>query len=372
MAAGASRDQRFMSRALRLARRAQGQTSPNPLVGAVVVRAGRVVGQGYHRRAGWPHAEIEALRQAGARARGSTLYVSLEPCNHHGRTPPCCDAILGAGVSRVVAAMRDPNPRTNGRGLSRLRRAGVRVRLGVLEHEARRMNEPFAKAMRTRLPMVIAKVGQSLDGKIATARGQSRWITSAAARRYGHRLRAQTDAILVGINTVLADDPLLNVRGARQRRGRPVKVIVDSHLRLPPRARCLSKASPAPTLIATLRRPTSRNTALTRHGADILTLRSSGDRVPLRALCRALAQRGIQSLLIEGGGEVLASALKERLVDRIVWCIAPVLIGGRTAPGSVGGQGIARLTQAVRLREVSVRRMGTDLCVEADVVYPGR
>jgi len=361
-----------MNLALRLAQRAQGRTSPNPVVGAVVVKRNRIVGHGYHRRAGLPHAEVEALRRAGRRARGSTLYVTLEPCNHSGRTPPCCDAILAAGVTRVVAATRDPNPLTDGRGLMRLRRAGLRVQTGVLAREAQQINEPFFTSMRTRMPLVIAKVGQSLDGKIATVRGASRWITSAASRRQSHRLRAQVDAILVGITTVLQDDPLLTARGTRTRADRPVKVIVDSRLRLPSTAQCLSPRSPAPTLIATTVRTSARCAPLARRGTEILIFRPKQGRVPLRQLCQELVRRGLHSVLIEGGGEVLASAFAERIVHRITWFVAPTLIGGRRAPSALGGKGIARLADAVRLRQMHVRRLGADLCIEARVAYPSR
>ena len=232
---------RHMRRALALARRGAGRTAPNPLVGAVVVRGGRVVGAGYHHRAGAPHAEVLALRQAGRRARGATLYVTLEPCNHHGRTPPCCDAILAAGIARVVVADLDSNPLTAGRGLARLRRAGLRLTTGLLAQDARALNAPFHKVMRTGLPWVIAKIGQSLDGKIAARSGASRWITSAPARRLGQVWRGRVDAVLVGVNTVLQDDPRLSARAGRPRRGRPVKVIVDSRLRTPLTARCLSR-----------------------------------------------------------------------------------------------------------------------------------
>ena len=363
--------ERFMRRALQLARRARGRTAPNPMVGAVVVNGGRVVGEGYHRRAGGPHAELIALRAAGARARGSTCFVTLEPCNHHGRTPPCCDALIEAGIRHVVIATRDPNPITNGRGIERLRRVGIRVTRGVLEHEARRLNGPFEKTMTQRLPLVIARVGQSLDGKIATSSGQSRWITSPEARRLGHQLRRDADAILIGIKTVLRDDPLLTVRAVRGRRERPMKVIVDSRLRMPLGARCLSGRSATPTLIAATGGSALKRRAFERRGADVWVLPpSSQGRVPLRSLCRRLVRRGVQSLLIEGGGEVLASAFAERLVDRVVWCVSPMLIGGRDAPSSVGGQGIRRLAQAVRLADMTVRRLGPDLCVEGRVVYP--
>lgn len=373
---------RYMERALRLARKGVGFTSPNPAVGAVVVRRGRVVGEGFHRRAGGPHAEVEALRQAGSRSRGATLYVTLEPCNHTGRTPPCCDAILVSGIPRVVIAARDPNPLTNGRGIARLRRSGVQVVTGVLAREAMALNEPFWKAMRDGLPLVIAKVGQSLDGKIATTTGESRWITSPAARRLSHQWRSQVDAILVGVNTVLRDDPLLTVRGVPHRRGRPIKIIVDSRLRTPRGARCLSPRSPAPTLLVTTRLPhraagmaaraQRRRNTLPGRGVEILELPARQGRVPLRRLFRLLARRGIQSVLIEGGGEVLAGALAERSVDRIVFLIASILIGGRMSPGSIGGRGVSRLGRAIRLKDVTYRQVGPDLCVEARVVYPTR
>ena len=363
-------DASYMHLALRLAQRAMGRTSPNPMVGAILVKSGRIIGQGYHRKAGSPHAEVEALRQAGRRARGSTLYVTLEPCNHAGRTSPCCDAILAAGVTRVVAATRDPNPITNGRGFARLRRAGIDVVTGVFQAAAGRLNAPFWSVMTTGLPWVVAKIGQSLDGKIATARGEARWITSSAARRVGHHWRGRVDAVLVGINTVLQDDPLLTARGVRQRAGHPIKVIVDSRLRTPATARCLSAQPPAPTIVAATRTPEAARARLERRGAEVVTLPARRGRVPLARLFRWLARRGVQSILIEGGGEVLAGALAERLVHRVIVFIAPMLIGGRTAPTSVGGPGVARLAQAIRLDDVTHRRVGPDLCVEARVVYP--
>lgn len=298
--------------------------------------------------------------------------MTLEPCNHQGRTPPCCDAIIEAGIRHVVIGARDPNPITNGRGIERLRRAGIQVTRGVLEQEARQLNGPFEKMMTQRLPLVVAKVGQSLDGKIATSSGESRWITSPEARRFGHRLRRDADAVLVGVNTVLRDDPLLTVRAIRGHPDRPIKVIVDSRLRMPLTARCFSTQSPAPTIIVTTDgAAASKRRAIERRGAEVWVLSpSSQGRVPLRRLCRRLAQRGIQSLLIEGGAEVLAGAFAERLVDRAVWCISPILIGGRDAPGSIGGQGVRRLNQAIRLEDVKIYQVGPDLCVEGRVVYP--
>ena len=359
-----------MARALQLARRALGRTAPNPAVGAVIVNHGRIVGEGYHRRAGLPHAEVEAIRRAGLRARRATLYVTLEPCQHTGRTPPCCDAILSAGLARVVAATVDPNPLTRGRGFTRLRRAGIVVMTGVLKPEAQRLIEPFSKVMRAGLPFVIGKIGQSLDGKIATANGESRWITSPASRRLAHEWRSRADAMLVGVRTVLRDDPRLTVRGVPHRPGRPVRVIVDSRLRTPLTARCLARSSATPTLIATTRHYAARSQVFKRRGVEVVVLPARNGRVSLVALCRLLAARGLHTVLIEGGGEVMASALNERLIDRLVWIVAPMLIGGRAAPGSVGGTGVAHLARAIRLREVSCRRVGPDLCVEARVVYP--
>ena len=366
-------DAKFMRRALELAQRAKGKTSPNPMVGALVVKGNRIAGEGYHHRAGAAHAEIEALSRAGQRAQGSTLYVTLEPCAHYGRTPPCCDAIITAGISRVVIGARDPNPLTNGRSMAKLRKAGIRTAIGVLASEVEGINAPFNKTMRLGLPMVVAKVGQSLDGKIATQSGESRWITSKTARRLSHGLRSSVDAIIVGITTICQDDPRLTVRGVRtahKRSNRPVRVIVDSTLRIPLTARCLSKKAPGMCMVATTSRDTARRETLRRRGAEVLVFRSRKGRVPLRLLCRELASRGLQSVLIEGGGEVLASAFEERIVDRIMWMIAPTLIGGRDAPGSVGGKGISRLASAVKLTDVTLRRLGPDICVEARVKYP--
>ena len=362
-----------MRLALWLASKALGDTSPNPAVGAVIVKSERVVGQGYHRQAGLPHAEVEALREAGARAKGATMFVTLEPCAHTGRTPPCCEAIIEAGIRCVVVARKDPNPLTNGRGIARLRSAGIQVILGVLEEEAERLNAPFAKFITKALPWAIVKISQSLDGKIATRTGDSKWISSVASRELAHRLRRQVDAIVVGVNTVRRDDPLLTVRGAGRpvRPHKPLKVIVDSHLRTPLTSRCLSKASPAKTILATTERSSRKRAPFLTRGADVLVLPSLRGRVPLARLFRELARRyGVMSVLIEGGGEVIASALEERLVDRVVWSIAPIIIGGRTSPSSVGGEGPARLAKAVRVDDVLIQRMGVDLVLDASIEYP--
>jgi len=359
--------------ALGFARRAIGDTAPNPLVGAVVVKSGRVVGAGYHRRTGLPHAEAVALRRAGGQARGASLYVTLEPCNHTGRTPPCCEAIIAAQIKHVVIAARDPNPITDGRGIACLRRAGIAVTSGVLRDEAETLNAPFRKFIRHHLPFVTIKVAQSLDGKIAARTGDSRWISSPASRRLVHQLRRESDAILVGVETVLHDDPRLTIRGTRRpiRTDRPLRVIVDSHLRIPPSSRCLSRAEGGRTVIATTERSSRKRARLERRGAEVLVFSPRAGRVPLRALCRMLAERfDVMALLIEGGGEVIASALWERLVDRLLVFIAPILIGGRTSPSAVGGAGIERLAEAIRLTGGSIRRVGDDVLYDAAVISP--
>uniref|UniRef100_A0A7C2EIW4 Riboflavin biosynthesis protein RibD n=1 Tax=Ammonifex degensii TaxID=42838 RepID=A0A7C2EIW4_9THEO len=363
-------DEAFIRRTLKLAARAQGLTSPNPLVGAVVVRDGRVVGEGYHRRAGLPHAEIEALQAAGEAARGATLYVNLEPCCHTGRTGPCTEAIIAAGVKRVVAAMVDPNPLVAGKGIARLREAGIEVAVGVLEEEARRLNEAFIKYVTARRPFVILKTAMSLDGKIATVTGESRWITGEAAREYVHQLRNTCDAVLVGIGTVLKDDPSLTTRlpeGGRD----PVRVILDSSARLPLAARVLNQDSEAPTLVATTEvAPAERLAALRQAGAEVLVC-GRGPQVNLDLLLAELATREIVSVLVEGGSTVNASFLLQGLVDKVVWFIAPRIIGGREALGPVGGSGIRHLARAIRLTETVVKQLGADLCVEGYPVYEG-
>ncbi|MBI3312171.1 MAG: bifunctional diaminohydroxyphosphoribosylaminopyrimidine deaminase/5-amino-6-(5-phosphoribosylamino)uracil reductase RibD [Candidatus Omnitrophica bacterium] len=355
-------DERFMSLALDLAARARGSTRPNPMVGAVVVRGGRIVGRGFHRRAGGPHAERSALRQAGGRARGATLYVSLEPCSHWGRTPPCTGAIQRAGIERVVSAMADPNPKNHGRGLRFLRRFGIRTSVGLLEPEARRINEIFVTWMTKKRPFVTVKVAQSLDGKIASASGESRWISSPPARRWAHRLRGEADALLVGVETVIQDDPRLTSRGKGRQ---PIKVVLDSRLRTPPKARLFR--SSAKVLIATTPAASkTREKRLRRAGAEILRFPTRGARVNLRALLRELAKREISHLLIEGGGETIAAALSAGAVDRVAWVIAPKILGGRRAPTSVGGGGFP-LGRSIRIAWSDVRRLGEDLLVMGKV-----
>jgi diaminohydroxyphosphoribosylaminopyrimidine deaminase/5-amino-6-(5-phosphoribosylamino)uracil reductase len=358
-------DERWMRRALALAKKGKGWTSPNPCVGAVVVKNGRAVGEGFHPRAGEPHAEIFALQQAGKQARGATLYVTLEPCSHHGRTPPCADAVLNAGISRVVAAMVDPNPKVNGQGLLKLQAAGVEVACGVLEEQARHLNEDFIKFKSQRLPFVTLKIAMTLDGKIATASGESKWITGEKARSYVQRLRHEHDAILVGINTVLADDSQLTTR---LRRGKdPQRIIVDSRARLPLTARVLQVQSSASTWVATTQRaPHSRVGKLQQAGAKILQTEPQSGRVHLGQLMKMLAEQNVMSVLIEGGGTIAWSALEAGIVDKVIFFIAPKIIGGKDAISAVGGVG-RRLDEAWQLRDVTVRKVGEDVMVEGYV-----
>ena len=336
-----------MRRALALAARGLGETNPNPAVGCVLVRGGRVVGEGYHRRAGEPHAEVVALRQAGARARGATAYVNLEPCAHQGRTPPCAPALVGAGVRRVVAAMGDPNPLVGGRGFRILRRRGIQVTRGVLEKEALRLNEPFVVAVRERRPFVLLKAALTLDGRIATARGESKWITSAAQRRQARALRRRFDAVAVGIGTALADDPLLL---PEPRVRRPFhRVVFDSRLRLPLRSRLVRSARRSPLWVLTLEDDPRKRARLERRGARVVTVRGRG-RVPPAAALRELYARGVRSLMVEGGSELLGSFLGAGLFDQVALFRAPLLLGGRHGRPAFGGPDALRLADAVRLR----------------------
>lgn len=356
-------DREYMRLALELAVKARGRTSPNPMVGAVVVRDGAIIGRGFHPRAGEPHAEVFALTAAGEAAKGATMYVSLEPCCHQGRTGPCTEALIRAGVDRVVVAMRDPNPQVGGKGIARLREAGIEVVEGVLEQEARRLNEVFVKYMTRRLPFIVLKAAVSLDGKIAAHTGDSRWITGAEAREYGHRLRDAYDAILVGAGTVRKDDPSLTTRlpeGGRD----PVRVVLDSRGRISPSARIFRQESKAPTVVAVTAQAKDADLRTLEAAGGLIIVAGKGPRVDLPLLMRELAQREITSVLVEGGGEVHASFLAEGLPDKLVWFVAPKIIGGKEAPGPVGGAGIARMAEAPVLEEVTVRRMGQDICVE--------
>jgi diaminohydroxyphosphoribosylaminopyrimidine deaminase/5-amino-6-(5-phosphoribosylamino)uracil reductase len=361
--------ERFMRRALELAERGRGLTSPNPLVGAVVVTSsGEIVGEGFHVRAGGPHAEIEALRAAGARARGATLYVTLEPCSHQGRTPPCAPVVIQAGVVRVVASVGDPNPLVSGGGFAELRAAGIEVVVGAGAAEAERQNRVFLTAMRERRPHVTLKAGMTLDGKIADRHGASRWITGDAARARAHRLRSESDAIVVGIGTVLRDDPELTVRLGQPWPREPLRVVLDTAARTPVGARLIRAGRPSHAVIAVgADAPDGRVRALAASGATVVSCGTRDGRVDLGALLADLFGREVRALLVEGGGEVHGAFLDAGLVDRVAMFTAPLLIGGRGATPVVAGAG-RELKSAVRLGAFTVTPLGDDLLVEADVV----
>ncbi len=354
-----------MAQALALAARGVGTTSPNPPVGVVIARRGRVIGAGYHRRAGGPHAEVLALRRAGPGARGATLYVTLEPCCHlEKRTKPCVPLIIQSGIRRVVVATRDPNPKVLGRGLTALRRAGLQVEEGVGREEADRLIEPYRIRIRTGRPFVTLKVAATLDGKIATARGESRWITGAEARKVVQRLRAQSDAVLVGIGTVLTDDPSLTVRRGQARGRSPQRIVLDPSLKIPLTATVLTDGKVPSLVVTTSAGPAAKRATLEKIGAEVLVLPARRGRVQWRTLLSELGRRGVTLLLIEGGAEVNASALRERAVDRVLFFLAPKLLGGRDAKGAIGGLSPVRLSDALQLKRVSVMRVGPDVLVE--------
>ena len=364
-----------MRAALRLARRAYGSTSPNPLVGAVLVRAGRVIAHGWHRRAGEPHAEVEALRDAQARGvstRGATLYVTLEPCCTHGRTPPCTDALRAAGIRRVVVAATDPNPLHAGRGFKLLQQFGITLTTGILAAEAERMNEAFNHWITHRTPFVTVKAAMTLDGKIATASGESKWITGERARACGLTLRAGADAVLVGVNTVLADDPRLTAsrqkaKGKKQKAKVFRRIVLDSRARTPLTSRVVSDEFASSTMIVVTRAAPKARVAALAARVKVWVAPTRDGHVDLRWLLKRLGGESVTSVLVEGGGEVNASFLLRRLAQRVAFFYAPKILGGRDARKAVAGEGARRLADALTLRDVEWRRLGADLLLTARV-----
>lgn len=361
-------DDVYMRRALELAERGRGLVSPNPLVGAVVVRDGEIVGEGWHEGPGRPHAEIVALDAAGDSARGADLYVSLEPCSHYGRTPPCAPRVIASGVARVLSALEDPNPLVNGEGFAHLRQAGVDTQVGALADAARRQNEAFLKHVRTRMPFVTLKMAASLDGKAAARDGSSRWITGEEARAEVHRMRATADAILVGAGTAFRDDPSLTVRDPDYR-GRPkLRVVVDGRGIVPETHRIFSDGL-APSMVATSEgAPRERRDAWRVAGAEVLVLDDAGSGlIPLEDLLAELGKRDVQHVLIEGGPTIAWEAVQRNLVDKVVLFFAPVLVGGETAPSVLMGGGTPTIGDAVPLDLFEVSRVGRDFKVVAYV-----
>lgn len=376
-------DHDFIQLTLELAAQGSGQVSPNPLVGSLIVKDGEVVGRGCHRYHELKHAEVWALEEAGERARGATAYISLEPCSHTGtgkRTPPCVQALIDAGVTRVVAAMVDPNPQVNGRGFELLREAGIEVSVGLLEAEARRQNEKFVKYVSSGLPFVHLKSACSLDGRIATRTGDSKWITGTAARAASQALRHEYDAILVGIGTVLADDPLLSDRTGLNRHRPLVRVVLDASLRTPLTSQLVQSASALPLLVFTADQELvdhfgfsiyseegltrdQRQQAMESFGVEIVRVASDGGMLDLNQVLAQLAARSLTSVIIEGGAEVAASMIEQRLADKVTFFLAPLIIGGREAKSAIGGQGIARLSEALIISNIETIRYGDDLAL---------
>jgi len=355
----------FMKLALKLAAGVKGQTGPNPMVGAVVVKNGEIVGIGAHLHAGGPHAEVHALQMAGAKAEGSTVYVTLEPCTHHGRTPPCCDALIHHKVHRVVIATLDPNPKIAGNGIRRLKEAGIEVLTGVCEREARKLNEVYNKYITTGLPFITLKIATTLDGKVATHTGSSRWITGEDSRREAHQLRHQHDAILVGVNTVIADDPQLTTRlplGGRN----PLRIIIDSTLRIPIEAKVVQDQK-APTWIFTTDRASpEKKQKLESLGVKVFTT-GNEHRVNIQRMLEILGENEIASVLVEGGSQINSAFLHARCIDKVVCYIAPKIVAGQEAPSSFGGKGIDEMSKAVILSDISVERVGEDIRI---IGYP--
>ena len=369
-------DRFYMKRALALAKRGWGRTNPNPLVGAVVVKDGRIVAEGYHARRGAAHAEAAAFANAKEDVRGGTLYVNLEPCSHHGRTPPCAEAVVKNGISRVVVAMEDPNPLVAGRGIRMLREAGIDVSVGVCGDEAKHLNEIFVKYITKRRPFVVLKAAMTLDGKIATATGDSKWITGEPARRHVHRIRDRMAAVMVGIGTVLHDDPSLTTRlGPKKKGNDPVRIVVDSRGRIPLGCRAIDSGSKAGLILAaTSAIDPEKEARLIEKGVRVVKADGENGRVDFSALMDALHALEIDSVLLEGGGGLNAGALRAGIVDKVMVFVAPKLVGGADAKTPVEGPGVRRMDDAVMLRDVRVRKFGDDILMEGYVtdVYRDR
>ncbi|MFH1710396.1 MAG: bifunctional diaminohydroxyphosphoribosylaminopyrimidine deaminase/5-amino-6-(5-phosphoribosylamino)uracil reductase RibD [bacterium] len=359
-----------MLEVLDLARSQMGRTSPDPMVGALLVKNGRVIGRGYHAEQATPHAEAFAIKKAGNKAKGSILYLNLEPCCHYGYNPPCIHAIIKAGIKKVVAAMKDPNPLVNGKGFIQLRDAGIEVKVGVLEEKARELNESFEKYINTNLPFVILKSAMSLDGKIATVTKESKYITGLPARRHVHMLRVYVDAVMVGVNTVKIDDPYLTVRDIGDEnitKRNPKKIVLDAKAEIPLNAKVLKNEPEKTIIVVGEGAPKNKLEKIRRTGAMVLKAKTSGGRIDLKKLMVELGEDKITSIMIEAGGTLAASALGSGIVDKVLFFIAPKIIGGKTAPTPVAGAGFKKLSQAIDLKSAKVRMLGRDILIEGYV-----
>lgn len=356
----------FMKLAMKLALRGKARTSPNPMVGALVVKNGRIIGKGYHRRAGLAHAEVVALYQAQDKAKGATLYVTLEPCAHFGRTPPCVARIIKSGIKEVIVGSLDPNPLNNGRGIAALKQHRIKVSVGFLEKELRKVNQVFIKYITKRMPFVTVKVAESLDGKIATKTGDSKWITSDKARELAHRLRQNYDAIMVGVNTVLRDNPKL---GAWFSKKQPIKIVIDSQLSTPQDANVFSKGNVIIVTLPAKPGQETENRLILAKKAKILEVKEKQGQINLKDMLKKLAALEITNVLVEGGGTLIGGLFDERLVDKVLFFISPEIIGGKDAISSVMGRGITRIDKAIKLKEPKLMRIGEDFLVEGALTY---
>ena len=359
-------DEQYLKRTIKLARKGSGSVNPNPLVGCVIAKNGEIVGEGYHACFGKEHAEVVALRNAGENARGATLYVNLEPCCHYGKTPPCTEAIIKAGINRVVIGMVDPNPLVNQQGIKILRQHDIEVKTGVEEQASRALNRVFIKYITTGMPYITLKIAQSMDGRVATITGHSRWITSQPARVEAHRIRNESDAIIVGIGTVLADDPQLTVRHVAGKS--PVRVVLDSHLKIPLSAQLLTDDHVHQTIVATVSGDSSKIAAIKKTGAHIWQFpNDQNGRIPLPELLKKMADARLSAVMVEGGAQVNTSFLKEKMVDHIIIAIAPKIIGAGIE--AIGDLGVLTVDQGIELVDVKTGQLGPDLVVRGDVRY---
>ena len=360
-------DVKYMERAFRQAAKGAGWVNPNPLVGAVIVKDGRIIGEGFHEYFGGPHAEAAAIENCSEDPAGATMFVTMEPCSHTGKTPPCAQLLIDRKIARVVIGMTDPNPLVNGNGIKMLQEAGMEVETGLLEEKIRRQNEVFIKYITTGTPFVVLKSAMSIDGKTATVSSESRWISGEESRKLVHRMRQRYSSILVGVDTVIKDDPMLNVRLPSKNLRQPLKVIVDSSLRIPMQAKVMTNDPQLTLVAATALASKEKVREIERAGAQVMICPSKGGQIELAYLVKALGVMEIDSILIEGGSKVAFSALEEGIVDKVVTFIAPRILGGEGAPTPVGGKGIGKIEDAIGLEDIRVSRVGKDLMVEGRI-----
>lgn len=355
-------DKKFMREALLLAKATEGRTTPDPMVGAILVKDGRIISRGYHGEVTTAHAEAWAIQKAGKQAKGATLYINLEPCSHYGNNPPCADLIVRSGIKEVVAAMKDPNPLVNGKGFQLLRKKKVKLRVGLLEDEAQKLNEVFIKYISKQKPFVVVKVVTTLDGKIATKTGASRWVSGPETLKFAHHLRNVYDAILVGVNTVLVDNPTLTTRLVKKIK-HPIRIVLDTLAKTPLKAKVVKNKDSKTIIVVGPKAKKKKVAALRKAGVEVLIVKVSQGKIDLATLMKKLAKLRITSILVEGGGEVVASALQAKIVDKMHCVVAPKIFGGRSAKTSVEGDGVKLPSQAWQLKEIKVNRLGTDILV---------